>query len=308
MPAFITHYLFALDCKEEIQRFSDFEIDFNALSLGSQGPDIFFFANPLSVKPMRKLGSTLHRTKPELIFDALAEYLNSSSSNIANSYAYGFVLHYALDRKCHPYVYAKQEEILKSNRFIHHSSAHNRVEMSLDAYMLHKKLKIERPSKFDTAATITLNESALNEIGELMSFVVKSVTGQTVPSKRIVGAIKSTKKMQKILRDRAGALRIFCIIIESIAAPFIKFFKFSSMIRPRSWKGTQKYANINNDEWRSPFDTECESRLSFEQLYNEAKYEAHELIFGLEQIKNSLSNGKAVTKNISFLTGREVLQ
>lgn len=308
MPAFITHYLFALDCKEEIKSFSDFNLDFNALAIGSQGPDIFFFANPLSVRPMRKLGSTLHRAKPELIFDALSEYLKSSSSNIANSYAYGFVLHYALDRKCHPYVYAKQEEILKSNRFIHHSSAHNKVEMSLDAYMLHKKLKIERPSKFDTAATITLNESALNEIGELMSFVVKSVTGQTVPSKRIVGAIKSTKKMQKILRDRAGALRIFCIIIESIAAPFIKFFKFSSMIRPRSWKNTQKYANINNDEWRSPFDTECESRLSFEQLYNEAKYEAHELIFGLEQIKNSLSNGKAVTKNISFLTGREVLQ
>lgn len=308
MPAFITHYLFALDCKEEIQRFSDFEIDFDALSLGSQGPDIFFFANPLSVRPMRKLGSVLHRSKPELIFDALAEYLKSSSSNIANSYAYGFVLHYALDRKCHPYVYAKQEEILKSNHFIHHSSAHNKVEMSLDAYMLHKKLGIDKPSKFDTAATITLNDEALFEIGELMSFVVKSVTGQTVPSKRIIGAIKSTKKMQKILRDRTGALRLFCIIIESIAAPFIKFFKFSSMIRPSSWKNAQKYANINNDEWSSPFDTESESRLSFEQLYNEAKGEAYELIFGLEQIKNSLSNGKAVTKNISFLTGREVLQ
>ena len=141
-----------------------------------------------------------------------------------------------------------------------------------------------------------------------MSYLIKSVTGQTVPSKRIIGAVKSTKKMQRILRDRTGALRLFCIIIESIAAPFIKFFKFSSMIRPSSWKGTQKYANINNDEWRSPFDTESESRLSFEQLYNEAKSEAHELIFGLEQIKNSLSNGKAVTKNISFLTGREVLQ
>ena len=308
MPAFITHYLFALDCKEEIQRFSDFEIDFDSLSLGSQGPDIFFFANPLSVRPMRKLGSTLHRTKPELIFDALAEYLKLSSSNIANSYAYGFILHYALDRKCHPYVYAKQEEILKSNHFIHHSSAHNKVEMSLDAYMLHKKLKIERPSKFDTAATITLNYGALNEIGELMSFVIKSVTEQSVSSKKIIGAIKSTKRMQTLLRDKTGLLKLVCIIIESISAPFIKFFKFSSMIRPSSWKGTEKYANINNEEWRSPFDTESESRLSFEQLYDEAKSEAYELIFGLEQIKNSLSNGKAVTKNISFLTGREVLQ
>ena len=306
MPAFITHYLFALDCKEEIQRFSDFEIDFDALSLGSQGPDIFFFANPLSVRTMRKLGSILHRTKPELIFDALAECLNSGSSNIANSYAYGFVLHYALDRKCHPYVYAKQEEILKRNRFIHHSSAHNKVEMSLDAYMLHKKLKIERPSKFDTAATITLNDEALFEIGKLMSFVIKRVTEQSVSSKKIIGAIKSTKRMQTLLRDKTGLLKLVCIIIESIAAPFIKFFKFSSMIRPNSWKGTEKYANISNDEWSSPFDLENKSRQSFEQLYNEAKGEAYELIFGLEQIKNSLSDGKAVTKNISFLTGKEV--
>ena len=308
MPAFITHYLFALDCKEEIQRFSDFEIDLDALTLGSQGPDIFFFANPLSVRPMRKLGSVLHRTKPELIFDALAEYLKSSSSNIANSYAYGFILHYALDRRCHPYVYAKQEEILKSNRFIHHSSAHNRVEMSLDAFMLYKKFKIQKPSKFNVAKTIELNDEALFEIGKLMSFVIKSVTEQSVSSKKIIGAIKSTKRMQTLLRDKTGLLKLVCIIIESIAAPFIKFFKFSSMIRPRSWKNTQKYANISNDEWRSPFDTESESRLSFEQLYNEAKGEAYELIFGLEQIKNSLSNGKAVTKNISFLTGREVLQ
>ena len=306
MPAFITHYLFALDCKEEIKRFSDFDLDFNALAIGSQGPDIFFFANPLSVRPMRKLGSTLHRAKPELIFDALAEYLKSSSSNFANSYAYGFVLHYALDRKCHPYVYAKQEEILKSNRFIHHSSAHNRVEMSLDAFMLYKKFKIQKPSKFNVAKTIELNDEALFEIGKLMSFVIKSVTEQSVSSKKIIGAIKSTKRMQTLLRDKTRLLKLVCIIIESIAAPFIKFFKFSSMIRPNSWKGTEKYANINNDEWSSPFDLENKSRQSFEQLYNEAKGEAYELIFGLEQIKNSLSDGKAVTKNISFLTGKEV--
>lgn len=306
MPAFITHYLFALDCKEEIKSFSDFDLDFNALAIGSQGPDIFFFTNPLSVRPMRKLGSTLHRAKPELIFDALAEYLKSSSSNIANSYAYGFILHYALDRRCHPYVYAKQEEILKSNRFIHHSSAHNRVEMSLDAFMLYKKFKIQKPSKFNVAKTIELNDEALFEIGKLMSFVIKSVTEQSISSKKIIGAIKSTKRMQTLLRDKTELLKLVCIIIESIAAPFIKFFKFSSMIRPNSWKGTEKYANISNDEWSSPFDLENKSRQSFEQLYNEAKDEAYELIFGLEQIKNSLSDGKAVTKNISFLTGKEV--
>lgn len=306
MPAFITHYLFALDCREEIQRFSDFEINFNALAIGSQGPDIFFFGNPLSIKPMRKLGSALHRTKPELIFDALAEYLRESSNDISTSYAYGFVLHYALDRKCHPYVYAKQEEILKNNRFIHHSSAHNRIEMSLDAYMLYKKLGIEKPSKFDTAKTIEPNDEMLNEIGKLMSYLIKSVTGQSVSKKRIIGAIKSTKRMQVLLRDKTGLLKLLCIIIESISAPFIKFFKFSSMIRPNCWKKGIEYANINNDEWRSPFDIENAVRLSFEQLYDKAKNEAYELIFGLEQIKKFLSNGNAVTENISFLTGKEV--
>lgn len=306
MPAFITHYLFALDCKEEIQRFSDFELDFNTLAIGSQGPDIFFFANPLSFNPMRKLGSALHRTKPELVFDALAEYLKSNSNDIANSYAYGFVLHYALDRRCHPYVYAMQEKILKNNRFIHHSSAHNRIEMSLDAFMLYKKLGIKKPSKFDTSQTIELNDKKLCEIGKLMSFVIKSVTGQSVSINKIIGAIKSTKKMQKILRDKTGLLKFFCVIVESIAAPFIKFFKFSSMIRPNCWKKGIKYANIDNDEWHSPFDVDSISRLSFQQLYDKAENEAYELIFGLEQIKNSLSYGKDVSKNISFLTGKEV--
>ena len=33
---------------------------------------------------------------------------------IARSYAYGFILHYALDRQCHPFVYAKQQELADS--------------------------------------------------------------------------------------------------------------------------------------------------------------------------------------------------
>ena len=101
MPAFSTHYIFALEMMEELKHIADFSLNENAVSAGTQGPDIFFFhrAFPWQPgKPLRKLGSALHRAKPARIMDRLYEYCASSRNpDIAKSYAFGFILHYALE-------------------------------------------------------------------------------------------------------------------------------------------------------------------------------------------------------------------
>lgn len=90
-------------------------------------------------RSQRKIGSRLHRAKPGDILDAMAEYCTrcSTEKDIARSYAYGFILHYALDRQCHPFVYAKQQELADSGSPLHKSALHNIVEMSMDAVLLH---------------------------------------------------------------------------------------------------------------------------------------------------------------------------
>ena len=289
-----------------IDGLADFKPNERAVALGSQGPDIFFFTNPLSKNSMRKIGSSLHRTKPEKIFDSLAEYIKNCNSDTAKSYAYGFILHYALDRKCHPFVYSQEKRIVGGKKYKNHFSVHNKIEMSLDGYMLYRKMNIEKPLDFSTADTINFSENEMDEIAKITSFLVNNATRFSIKPKDVLYAIKSTKKMQKILTDKNRILTFLCVILETIFAPLINYFKFSAMIRTNCWKKGIKYANINNDDWNSPFDENLWDNSSFEELFEKAEQEAKELLFGFEQIINGKSDGKTVTNNISFLTGREV--
>lgn len=306
MPAFCTHYLFFEDSKEFMCSLADFPLNEKVCALGSQGADIFFFHkiySPLHSK--RKIGSALHRAKPEDIFNAFAEYVRKNPDPTAKSYIYGFILHYALDRRCHPYVYALEKKITDSDKKIHHSSAHNRVEMGLDAYMLYQKSGTEYPYLFDSSKTIELNDREKDSVTKVLCYMIKKVLKKRISRSAVKRAINDTVRMQKFLRDKSGQLCILATVLETILGKAIGYYKFSAMIKPRLWKNGEKYANIDNEIWISPFSKE-KSNLSFEQLYIYALQEAKELLFGFEQTVLGKANAKDVTENISFLTGLEI--
>lgn len=306
MPAFCTHYLFFEDSKEFMYSLADFPLNEKVCALGSQGADIFFFHkiySPLCSK--RKIGSALHRAKPEDIFNAFAEYVRKNPDPTAKSYIYGFILHYALDRRCHPYVYALEKEITDSDKKIHHFSAHNRVEMGLDAYMLYQKSGTEYPYLFDSSKTIELNDREKDSVAKVLCYMIKKVLKKRISRLAVKRAINDTVRMQKFLRDKSGQLLIIATVLETILGKAIGYYKFSAMIKPRLWKNGEKYANIDNGIWISPFSKE-KSNLSFEQLYIYALQEAKELLFGFEQTVSGKADAKDVTENISFLTGLEI--
>lgn len=306
MPAFCTHYLFFEDSKEFMCSLADFPLNEKVCALGSQGADIFFFHkiySPLCSK--RKIGSALHRAKPEDIFNAFAEYVRKNPDPTAKSYIYGFILHYALDRRCHPYVYALEKKITDGDKKIHHFSAHNRVEMGLDAYMLYQKSGTEYPYLFDSSKTIELNDREKDSVAKVLCYMIKKVLKKRISRLAVKRAINDTVRMQKFLRDKSGQLCIIATVLETILGKAIGYYKFSAMIKPRLWKNGEKYANIDNEIWISPFSKE-KSNLSFEQLYIYALQEAKELLLGFEQTVLGKADAKDVTENISFLTGLEI--
>jgi hypothetical protein len=311
MPAFCTHYLFLKEMEEFLKEKADFKFDFDSASIGTQGPDIFFFHRILPIfmlgKSQRKVGSALHRAKPSEIFDAFNEYCKFSPNiDIAKSYIYGFIMHYALDRRCHPYVYSLQEKILSRNKHLHKSSAHNRIEMAMDTYLLNKYMGYSNPADFDSSQTITNKLAIIDEISHLLAFVIPKVTDKHVSERDISKAISDTRAMQRLLRDRSGILRAVARIVETIFAPIIMYFKFSSLIKPKDLEKSKKYGNINRRIWVSPYDSGTQHNESFEDLFELACDDAKDLICGFNEMCQGNSNGYDVTKDISFLTGIEV--
>lgn len=309
MPAFASHYIFFNELKDFLSDNADFKFCVEAAAIGTQGPDIFFFhklTNPKKTK--NKVGVALHNSKPAEILEAMAEYLKTSKNlNVAKSYIYGFILHYALDRNCHPFVFAFQEKQKAIYPKENASTIHNKIEVSIDSYLLSKKLGIDNSVDFDAASTITVYPEILDEIASLIAYIVPKVTNETVNENEVFDAICDTHKVQELLRNKNGWFGIFLKIVDKIIAPISKNYKLAVMIKPNDLEQAKKYANMTNNAWVSPFDEDKKQRNeSFVDLFNYAIDDAKMLICAFNEMCDGTLNGYNATKNISFLTGTEV--
>lgn len=304
MPAFSTHYIFASEMIPYLEKTADCKINKDAVYFGTQGPDIFFFhrALPWMIgKPLRKYGSMIHRAKPEVLFENMRKYCRiSKKPDIAKSYVYGFILHYALDRNCHPYVYYLQNKITKENRFANHHSVHNTIEFSMDLYLMNKRAGIENPRKFNTASTVSDDTEVIEEIGRLLEYVVPRTIDKNLSFEQAILTLRDTKYIQNILFDPKGYKHIFLSILETILAPIINNYKFTAMMLPKDLEKAKKYANIDNDKWVSPY-SHGDRYESFENLFDYSKKDAGRMIKAFQSGKDC----EEITENKSFLTGVE---
>lgn len=306
MPSYSTHCIFARELLPQLYTSVDFDLNEEALMVGTQGPDIFFFHRVFPWMPgksKRKIGSALHRSKPADILENMRDYCNkrSKQKDIAKSYVHGFIMHYALDRLCHPYVYSLQYKIVEKSPLTNPHTAHNTVEFSMDTYLLNKRYGIAEPALFDTACTVCEDEKVLAEIGKLYAYVVPRVLGIKISETTAATAVKDMKRVQAATFDATGMKRKFLYAAETMIAPFSKNYKFSAMLRPRDLEKAKKYGNIDNSNWQSPFDNSYHNE-SFEDLFEIAKLDAKRLI---ADFSNGANLYKA-TNNLSFLTGVEV--
>lgn len=310
MPAFATHYIFFDELKDEIIKKADFDFDVKVGGIGCQGPDIFLFHRvwpPFTIfKTLNSVSSALHREKSEKQFEAFKEYLETAENrDVAKSYIYAYILHYALDRNCHPYVYARQDEFTAADSKMHPLTAHNIIEHAIDTYLLYHRRGIYPPSLFDSKATFSDSAEAYNEIGRLMSFMIAKSVDREVPPQEVIRAITDTAHTQDILRDEKGGATRLAHSIERPLAPVAKNFKLSASIKPKDLELADNCVNIRNNPWTSPYD-KVERRDSFEELFEQSKADALELIDGFEALCRGEKTAYEVTGNISFLTGIEV--
>lgn len=307
MPAFSTHYIFATEMMAELRQKADFKLNENAVLIGTQGPDIFFFHRvfPWQVgKSLRKVGSLLHRAKAGDMVDSFYNYCssltNSLDSSVARSYVYGFILHYALDRNCHPYIFTLQDEITKLHKDENPHNVHNTIEFAFDSLLIKEKLKIENPLDFNTTNTLNFSVYEKQQIARALASCQNTISAK-MTSNDIEVAIDDLKYAQQMINCVTPSQFKTICFLEKIASPITKNFKVSAMFRTTDLENAKKYVNISNDKWISPYESKIRNE-SFFDLYELSKNDALNMIDGFN---NGLS-GEEITHNLSFLTGVEV--
>lgn len=305
MPAFSTHYLFAEELAGSLETPAGFSLNKNCLYIGAQGPDIFFFHRALpwqKGKTLRKAGSAMHREKCGRIIDCFAEYIDGlDEPDAAKSYVYGFIMHYALDRICHPYIYFIQNTITQKFGKMNPNSVHNMIELSLDSLLLSEKKNAAKPKELATESMLDFNQEELRECSSVLASAGKLFEPCGFSAADAACAVKDTRAAQRLLYDASGRRERFLKLAERLAFPFTKNFRISSFLRTNDLEKAVKYANINNRKWRSPYSGEVRSE-SFAELYELAKADAAEMIKRF----NAGQTGAQITENISFLTGVKI--
>lgn len=141
----------------------------------------------------------------------------------------------------------------------------------------------------------------MREIGNFLKDIITGTLGKKMTQKQGYTALEDTGHIQKILYDPAGIKRLLILPVETVIAPFSRNFKFTAMIRPKDLEKAKKYANIENNEWQSPYSNSVRKE-SFEALFELSKKDAREMILSFQAGKDC----RAITQNKSFLTGVEI--
>ena len=188
MPAFYTHKRFGEEVIATLPPAFSVAIEKypESFYLGTQGPDILFYHQPIRKNPIKKKGMDTHLTSADGFFIEQAKRLlekdyvtEKDGSHLPNSayaaYIAGFICHFTLDVHAHPHVYEKQAT----------GVSHGKIESELDKFLLRKNGKPIRG--YNTAGMITTENGTLEVCAKTMDVTQKQAKLAIKTIRRING-------------------------------------------------------------------------------------------------------------------------
>ena len=306
MPALFAHYYMAQSAASRMPADWRGALNPDAFIWGSLGPDSLFFHRAFPPRPsrsLRKYGSRLHQMDPAVLFEAMFTlYESGAYTSITQSYIYGFICHYGLDRAVHPFIYALEEQIMARDQldclpiFIH-----NLIEHNIDVHVLQRYRGVGG-HKYCAASVLPVGQDVLPELAGFMAELMNRLFGRRFTERELHTAFADTRRLCRWLFDRTGRKRRFFIRLERLlrTGPAI-----SSMIRPKTPDSGTDFIGAGAGEWRYPADGES-GPLQTEGFFTLTKRAAIESATMLSCWQACRETGQWIdfTRHISFASGR----
>jgi len=309
MPGFLTHYLAGQALIESLDDDVSSKIKQHEqlFSLGTQGPDIFFYYVPGIVrKHSRGIGSIMHNSDLGIFLSQMATIAKKSSypnnQDIVFAYTAGFVMHYALDVFAHPYVYAMTEK--DDAPKIKNSAEHRKFETAIDVAML-KLIQGSKPGDVKQHKLINANTYSMNTAADAFMLAVYKVYDKELRSKHIRQAMRHMAFLTRLLQSKSGKRKRIMASLESFT---VKEPLISSMVHMQALDDSVDYLNLDKKEWSAPWSAHNAFTDSFLDRYHGAVAHAahivsvmYEYVYG----EDRLDMLESVLENRSLKTGLE---
>lgn len=306
MPSIVTHHLFAKDVLKELPRKIKEKISEPHYLIFAQSFDNLFyykFLTPWKGKEIRTFGEEAQKVKVNLYFKNIIEEIekkNLQTNKEVLSYLYGSICHYSLDYHCHPFIfyYTGLGSIDKK-----YKGLHEKMEVNIDAQFYKKKTK-KNLYKEKLADTLLPKVPFQKELIHTMNEVFQN----TFQKENIGNIYKESVLTGNFLlkfgvTDRTGLKKRLYKIKDLLTKKSNRRYEYLSFHVKKELK---EYLNENHEMWNHPVKKELTNTKSFEELYNEAKEKAIEIILEIEKYLEKKENKENVLKtigNYSYTTG-----
>ena len=279
MPGFTTHYLFGLNTYKALKNDSLKKTIYDhhaAYSLGLQGPDVFFYYLPSYVLHGKNIGSLAHAKATGTFLSNLLEsrslFPDKTEADIAYAYIMGFLGHYLLDCRCHPYVYWRTHY---KGDIPGYYGDHMNLETDIDTELL-SLFKSKKPSDFRQESTIMLTRPEVRTIATILYYVY-STTYPDLKISYIVmrQAIRAMQIGLHLLHDPHGKKKV---VIRKAESRITGYPVLSPMIASDYLLFFADPLNVLHREWHNPWDKEQTSTASFLELLDSAQADYQKLL------------------------------
>lgn len=272
MPAAITHYYQALRAWNGYRKAAGSCLRCREAFLwGAQGPDFLFYHRLLQPgrRNLRELGGRLHRETPSRLLGAMRDVWRAEGDGVTESYLYGFLCHYSLDRTAHPFVYADVRALHGLYPGRGDDFLHNHVESVLDGIVL-RSLTGKLPGDFDLRRTVPENREVRQAVSRLYAGVLERLYGIRGDEPELLRSMRDCRRICGMLNDPTTVKKTAAELLERLTGRYMA----SAVIRGISEPDDFDYANILHGKWRWPPESGKTHRESFFDLFDRSVRES----------------------------------
>ncbi|MFV0380317.1 MAG: zinc dependent phospholipase C family protein [Anaerorhabdus sp.] len=308
MPSVITHELFAQETLKLLSpnlknTIMNFPMEY---SIGSSGPDLFFYYNAWpwlnreKAKNISHVGSLIHDDNINKFFQAIFTEAKRHPTPDKISYLCGFICHWALDKSVHPYIFYKTGDISKNEGM----NNHRRFESQLDTLML-KRIKNLKPKEYPCFSLLKYSNSSVQAIYDFYNKAVSTTYNIDICINDIEKSLSHFYSIRKFLFDPYNIKSHLFLKIEEkfLHNPYC----FTSLITPNT-QTKLDILNLSKKVWHHPCTNEV-SNLSFIEMFNKATLDAADVLILFDYYLHDRCTLKQLLQlinNQSFETGKSI--
>ena len=288
---------------EEVINEIEYDFDKKIVFLAAQGPDpLYYHFFSKDYKEYKKYADLMHRKDTDKFFFNMIKYVKENLNKDSYSFLVGFICHYALDVKIHPYIYHNVGVYNKEDKSTHsYRGLHLRFERSMDALLIERDLGIKH-NKFNLIdkhyPLKTANFTAL----KIMDYTLKETYGKEHGGiMYLISSQGMYKNLKHFVRDRFGIKKQIFRIIDLFNNKKDMFYRDLPFYNHLE---NYDFHNLEKKTWYHPVTNE-EYNYSVIDLYDQAAKMATTII---EEVSAYLYEDKTIDlpslfENLSYNTG-----